>query len=659
MMKLALVAAIAALALVAPAAPRAEPGDDAVVEARDALKRRDRNRLAALKAATASHSLAPWVEYWELGNRLAEAQVPEVEAFYTRWKDTYVEDRLRNDWLLELGKRRDWAAFARDFPRFRMNDDREVTCYSLLTRHLAGEDVKVAARSAWLAQKDNDDGCQLLATTLYDAKHLTADDAWQAARLALENNRPRVARFAVALVAPEYARQADALLDNPARYLTGKPANTELALLALMRMASNDADAAAGQLEGAWGRRLSASQLALAWAYAGRQAAFKQQPQAFEHYRQAWKAQRKTGDLPWTDETLAWAVRAALRAPAAEGERWALIQRAIEAMSPTEQKAEAWVYWKARALQARARPGAEGDPDRAAAREQLQTLAGAMSFYGKLAAEDLGASITLPVPPQPLTPTERETALATAGFTRALHLFGLGLVNEARREWNYTRRGLGDRDLLAAAQRACKREAWILCIDTSDRTKNEIDMAQRFPTPFRTEVLAAARQAGIDPAYVYGLIRQESRFLVDARSHAGASGLMQLMPATARWTAKKLGIDYRAEQITDREQNLRLGAGYLRLVLDDFGGSQAMAAAAYNAGPGRPRRWREGGVYEAAAWAESIPFNETRDYVKKVLSNAAYYAALLQGEKPQLKARLGTTIGPRTPSEPAADRDLP
>jgi soluble lytic murein transglycosylase len=159
---------------------------------------------------------------------------------------------------------------------------------------------------------------------------------------------------------------------------------------------------------------------------------------------------------------------------------------------------------------------------------------------------------------------------------------------------------------------------------------------------------------------MYGLIRQESRFQVSARSSVGASGLMQVMPATAQWTAKKLGmVDYQGEQITDRDVNLKIGAGYLKLLVDDFDGSQAMAAAAYNAGPGRPRRWREGARLDAAAWAENIPFNETRDYVKKVLANAVVYAHLLQGKPLSIKTRLGGSIGPRAVSSPPENNDLP
>jgi len=236
-------------------------------------------------------------------------------------------------------------------------------------------------------------------------------------------------------------------------------------------------------------------------------------------------------------------------------------------------------------------------------------------------------------------------------------LIGMGLRNEGVREWNYTLRGMNDRELLAAAQLACDREVWDRCINTSDRTKGEVDMEQRFPMPFRKDVVAVSGEVGLDPAYVYGLIRQESRFVMDARSSVGASGLMQIMPATARWTAKKIGLPYTQDLITDRETNLRLGMNYLKLVLDDFGSSQPLAAAAYNAGPGRPRKWRDGPVLEPAIWAENVPFPETRDYVKKVLSNATYYALQLGAASSSLKARLGRAIAPAAPN--ALDKELP
>jgi soluble lytic murein transglycosylase len=640
----------------------------AVLDAREALRKGDKAQLALAVTATRQDPLAQWVEYWELGNRLDSAQADELEAFYARWPGTYVEDRLRNDWLLELGKRRDWANFSRDFPRFRMNDDREVTCYALLTRHLKGEDVREAARDAWFAQRDLDDGCKLMADNLYAAGVFSDNDAWRKARLAIEANRPSAARAAAALVDPAAAVAVAEFAKNPERYLARKGSGDaqamELATLALLRLGGKDPDAAAAALKARWQALLPKHLAALAWAGAAEGAAQQLLPEAASYYqravallRQAPAAKRELA--PWSDDMLGWQVRAALRFEGPDAERWVLVSNAVDRMSAAEQKDPTWVYWRARGMQALAPSGADGDAARLAAKQLLESISGQMNFYGKLSLEELGGSVMLPPGPRPLTAAERDASRRVAGFERALLLIGIGLRSEGVREWNFTLRGLNDRELLAAAQLACDNEVWDRCINTSDRTRSEVDMGQRFPMPFRKDVTAQARAIGLDPAYVYGLIRQESRFIMDARSHAGASGLMQIMPATARWTAKKIGMDYKQSMITDRDVNLKLGTAYLKLVLDDFQGSQAMAAAAYNAGPGRPRRWRDGPLLEPAAWAENIPFTETRDYVKKVLSNAVYYNALIDGKPESLKARLGPKIGPRDTSSSATDKDIP
>jgi soluble lytic murein transglycosylase len=306
-----------------------------------------------------------------------------------------------------------------------------------------------------------------------------------------------------------------------------------------------------------------------------------------------------------------------------------------------------------------ARDSQNGEAMREQSRQMLRSIAGQLSFYGALASEVLGQPFTLPAQPLPLTPDERAAAAATSGLARGMQLVALGMRDEGRREWNFTLRGMSDRQLLAAAQIACDAQDWQLCINTSERTRGEIDVAQRYPMPYRDEIVARAQELGLDAPYVMGLIRQETRFMASLRSYAGASGLMQLMPATAKWTAKKFGVDYTPAMITDPTINLKLGTGYLKHVLDAFDGSQAMAAAAYNAGPGRPRKWREGPWLETAAWSENIPFPETRDYVKKVMSNASIYAAVISGEPPALRARLGRMIGPRDANAPAVESDLP
>ncbi|MDI4632990.1 lytic transglycosylase domain-containing protein [Pelomonas sp. V22] len=650
----------AALLLTAPAF--AAPSPEPMNQAKQALDKRDRRQLAALSAQAQSEQylLAPWIAYWDIGLRLAEVSPGEVEAFYTRWRGSYVEDRLRNDWLLELGRRRDWKNFVQDYPRFKMNDDREVSCYALLTEHQAGRDVKAQTRATWLAQRDGDDGCTLLATTLYEAKKLRQDDVWLKLRYAVEANKPRAIRQAGALLGKPTLKSLEELQDRAGKFLNRRPAlpqrsQQELTTLALIRVASTDPAQAAELMTSRWEKNLPDELAAWVWAQIGRQSAFKQQAEAQGYFQRALRLQGKDA-IEWSEDTLAWAARAALRVYGTG--RDAELLQAIARLGPQEARDNAWQYWRAHAQLNTAPAGAPGDAERAQAREQLRQLASPLHFYGKLAADELGLVLSLPPAPAPLTTVEREQAAANPGLQRALALLQLGWRSEGVREWNFTMRGMGDRELLAAAQLACDQEVWDRCISASERSKVEIDMAQRFPTPLRAQVLATAAEVGVDPAAVYGLIRQESRFVHDARSHVGASGLMQVMPATAKWLAKKNGIEYRVGDLSDRDRNLLLGTHYLKMVLDSFEGSLPMAAAAYNAGPSRPRRWRDGPTLDAAIWAETIPFNETRDYVKKVLSNTTLYAQLLGRPKPLLREHLGRTIGPREASSAALGSDL-
>ncbi len=631
-------------------------GDTVLLDMQQAFRKGDKKQLAALLPQARGHALEPWAAYWELRARLDEAQPQEVQAFFTRYAGSYQEDRLRNDWLLLLGQRRDWSAFTDELPNYRMNDDRELRCYALAVEHLkTGAEVAAEVRGLWHAQREADDGCSFAADRLFAAGQLPALEVWRKARLAMEANRPRAARNAVEIVSPENSPLVAEVQANPAKYLAGRSVagsrvRKEMVVLALVRIAASDPAVAAELLSSKWDDQLTAEERNWAWGAIGRQAAMRLSDSAGDYFARV----TREHDLP--DDMLAWKARAALR----QGQ-WRAVSSAIDAMNEGARSEPTWVYWKARALLARAR----SEESRAEAQRLLQGIAGLRGFYEKLALEELGQSIVIP-PERPAPPTaeEKEAARRNPGLARALQAIAIGLRSEGVREWNYTtnlhqRGGMGDRELLAAAQLACDHAVWDRCINTSERTKSFTDYEQRFPTPYREAVLRRAREIGLEPAYVYGLIRQESRFVSDARSGVGASGLMQVMPATARWTARKIGLPgFSVDQLTDREVNIAIGTGYLKLVLDDFAGSMALAAAAYNAGPNRPRAWRMGPQVEAAIWAENVPFSETRDYVKKVLSNTTLYAALLSGQPQSLKARLGM-VGPRETSAPAENRELP
>ncbi len=677
---LLILACLSAFAIGGSACAQTGRGDEVILEMAQAFKRGDKARLTALLPQARGHTLEPQAAYWEIKARLEDASAQDVAAMMARYPGTYHEDRLRNDWLLQLGKRRDYTTFAAEYPKYRMQDDKELRCYALMVDAIrtgnASKEAVDEVRRNWFGIKDADDGCTQAADRLYNDKKLSAQDVWREARVSMEANRPRAASNAVQIVAPDAAAAIGEINANPARYLSARATATgnarkELITLALIKLATNDPDSAATMLDSKWSPILSAEERSWAWGVIGKQAALKLSTEANAYYANA-----RNEHL--NDDLLGWKVRSALRATEAP-KGWPVILAAVNEMSDEGRKDPTFAYWKARALKGIVNgkattvmstpvgggtPTAVLRPELAEAQALLESVASPRGFYEMLALEELGQRITAPARPAPVTAQEKETARANPGLNRALYAIAIGLRTEGVREWNYTtnlhtKGGLAERDLLAAADFACERQVWDRCINTSERTKEAMDTDQRFPMPFKDNVVRRSKEIGLDPAYVYGLIRQESRFIMDARSGVGASGLMQVMPATARWTAKKIGMEgFTGDQINNRETNIAIGTAYLKFALDDFAGSMPLAAAAYNAGPGRPRAWRNGPQMEAAAWAENVPFAETRDYVKKVLSNTTMYAAILTGQPQSLKARLGS-VGPRDGSAPEVNKDLP
>ncbi len=632
-----------------------QAGDDIILQMKDAFRKSDRKRLTLLLPQVRGHALEAWAAYWELRARLVDAPNDEIRGFLRKYAGTYQEDRLRNDWLLLLGQVRDWATFMAEYPGFRMNDDPEVRCYALLTDfNAAGAAVAGQVEQLWLEQRNADDGCAHAAEVLLEAHKMKPDVAWRRARIGMETGRLPVVAQAVGLLNPDWTNKIKTIFSGPERYLDEKltallPRTKELVTLGLVRLAAGDPAQAAEQMGRLrWRTQLTQEERSTVWGVIGKRAAQRLSDDASAYYAHA-------QDKYLSSEQLEWKVRAALRAG-----NWKQVLDTTAEMDETQRMDPTWTYWRARALMSDGRTPDE----KVQATAMFERIASVRGFYEQLALEELGRSITVPEAPSPSTEQEKAEARENPALQRSQYAIGIGLRSEGDREWNYAVRlhdpgGMDDRHLLAAAELACSHEDWKNCINTSERTRSFIDMAQRFPMPLHDAVIPRAQKIGLDPAYIYGLIRQESRFLMDARSGVGASGLMQVMPATARWTAKKIGMnDFKPSQINERGTNIVIGTAYLKLALDDFAGSMPLAAAAYNAGPGRPRNWRNGPVLEAAIWAENIPFPETRDYVKKVLSNTTNYAAMLTGKPQSLKARLGM-VGPRTGDAPGINNDLP
>ena len=402
-------------------------------------------------------------------------------------------------------------------------------------------------------------------------------------------------------------------------------------IFAVHRLARTSPRHAAGH----WTRmqeRFSPEESAYVWGMIGYLGAMRHEQESLDWYARA-------SDL--SDLQLAWKARAALRAA-----NWQEVLGAIDAMTRKESSEPAWRYWRARSLKALGR-GEE-------AVELLRPLAREFHFYGQLALEELGGQVTSPAAGYKPSAEDLQAMSRHAGLRRSLELYRLGLRVEANREWYWAIRGFDDRQLLVAAEVARRFEIYDRAIFTADRTVELHDFNLRYLAPYRDVLKPHTAQLALDEAWVYGLIRQESRFIAGAKSRVGASGLMQLMPGTAKWVARQLGLkNWRWSEVTDINTNVSLGTYYLKHVLDKLDGHPVLASAAYNAGPGRARAWRPDTAIEGAVYAETIPFNETRDYVKRVMANTSYYAHHFHQHVESLKQRMGV-VGPRLP-----DREVP
>ena len=596
--------------------------DRMFIDLREAAKKNDVFRTQQLASNLANYPFDDYVAYFRIkpqlfdsagGARNDYAADSQVVAFLNQYQGTALADRLRNDWLLVLGKRKDWARFDAEYAKFVLDDDTQVKCYSLLSKLSQGENptkLAIDAHAILLDPSYFGQACQELVPTLVAAGGMTPSEARAIGRAASERG-----------------------FDTMAKRLGGDDPIAEIVKAAK----ADPSKAYRDFLQNA--SRYSKENQAMAWGVIGQFLAKKLDPNADDAYR-------LQQDLGFNEllsvESQEWKVRAGLRA-----KDWVLVKNAIDGMNPAvRSKDPAWTYWYGRALKA------EGQE--AKARDSFEMIADQYNFYGQLAREELGKSNHAPTRTK-VTEQEIDAMASRKGFIRGERLYAMNLRFEGNREWNWELRNMTDRQLLAAAEYAKRIHLYDRVVNTADRTKQEHDFSLRYPTPFREELSPIARQIDLNLAWAYGLIRQESRFIMNASSSVGASGLMQVMPNTAKYVAKKIGMtNYTNDKLSDTNTNLTLGSNYLNMVLIDLDGSWVLASAAYNAGPSRSKAWREklSGPTEGAIFAETIPFNETRTYVKNVLSNANYYSSVMNGQVQSLKQRLGI-ITPKaaTPSE--------
>jgi len=636
--------AVQAVPAVPPGAP-AVPGapvqdsradDDNFLLLREAARQNDAARINALASRLPpSYPLASYVDYYRLKPRLREATVDEIREVLRRHEGSAVADQLRTEWLLEMGRRRDFAGFEREAGQLARGDNLQVRCYALLARANRGEQVASEARNLLVNPAGYGEACASLIGQLYQSRQFSEDDLLWQLRLAGEADATGPARRTALLLGASDTRAAQAV-DVPAvamaRGIGKTRAERAIYLVAVGRMARTSLKLATVALNKN-SAGLSEQERAIGWASIAHAASIALSPEAWSYWQ-------RTEGVALTAEQLQWKTRIALR----RGD-WRQVRATIEAMPPALRAENTWVYWLARADRH------DGRTEQATA--GLERIASQHNFYGQLALDDLGRQVVAPPPAQPISNEELASVNANPSLQRALRFYALRLRAEGNREWNWGLRGMSDRQLLAAGELARRNDLLDRTVETSLRTRVELDYAQRFPAPHLDVLRPTAESLGLDKAWVYGLIRQESRFISDARSGVGASGLMQVMPATGKWVAAKIGMDnFVHGMLNDLRTNITLGANYMNMVLANFDGDEILATAAYNAGPSRARAWRGqlDQPMEGAVFVESIPFSETRNYVRNVLANATNYAAVFES-KPQ---SIRTRVRPVQPRERSA-----
>jgi soluble lytic murein transglycosylase len=593
---------------------------DNLLGARDAFQRKDDAQLAAYAAAMGNSPLLVYPRYWEALRAVTREDDHAVSQYLLGEIPSPLTEKVRNEWIKSLGKRELWGRFGQEWAQLpEAGRDDESSCYADLW--LLNQGLVPAGMDRLHDSRTVPEGCNRLITTAAERKMVSPEWVLKRIRLLVAGNHVNAARdIAFRTKLPVDAALGASSMLEP----TGLNAQ-EAMLFSLLERGRSNVETAAAQLM-TEEEAIGPERAKFAWGQFALIAAKKQLAvQAMQWFGKADPKQL-------TSEQWEWWVRSALR-----NQQWPAVEMITRNMPSDLSAKPAWRYWRARSLKALGRGSEAGFLLNEASRSN--------GFYGVLAMEELGRALDLSPPAYKPSSVDLEHVESETIIQRVRRLLEVAnqyqrpeLREDALREWRWILRNRTDNYLLAAAELAKRDGAYDFAIYSAERTRLKHDYSLRYLSPYREVAQRYANQLGVDEAWVYGLIRQESRFVTVARSGVGASGLMQLMPGTARDVARKIGLS--SYNINDIETNIQLGIWYLRSVNNRFG-HPVLATAGYNAGPGRARTWQNDHPLEGAIYAETIPFLETREYVQKVMTNAVYYASGFGQGSVSLKARMG------------------
>ncbi|BAU75146.1 transglycosylase SLT domain-containing protein [Metapseudomonas furukawaii] len=595
-------------------------------EAKRALAKGDSGPYKRYANALRDYPLEPYLAYDELTARLKWASNDEIEKFLAEHGDLPQAGWMKLRWLRWLTERGEWQTFANYYdPKLNFT---ELDClfgqYQL--RHGMKQEGYATAKKLWLVGKSQPEACDTLFTMWSADGQLTEDLRWQRAKLAAEARNYGLASH-LAKSMPRLGNQAKLmaevaqkpqLLSQTGRFVPVDHYTADAAGLGLRRLARQSPEKA----------------LALLDTYADRLPFTKEEKVAIAREIGLTLAKRFDSralqvmtqyDPELRDNTVSeWRARLLLRLG-----RWDDAYQLTRQMPDSLASTNRWRYWQARSLQLAQPQSQQPIP-------LYQPVARERDFYGFLAADRLQAPYQLNHRPLALDPKVMQKVRNTAGIRRALEFHDRGEIVNGRREWYHVSRLFSRDEMVAQAKIAYDLQWYFPAIRTISQAQYWDDLDIRFPMAHRNALTQQAKVRGLHSSWVFAITRQESAFMADARSGVGAMGLMQLMPATAKETARKFGIPLASpQQAFNPGVNIQLGAAYLSQVHGQFNGNRVLASAAYNAGPGRVRQWLRGANHLSFdVWVETIPFDETRQYVQNVLSYSVIYGHKLNAPQP-------------------------
>jgi len=627
---------IASFPPLAHAAAQLTPAQERLLkQAAEGFAQKNYLPAAAALPELAHTYMGSWVGYWALQPRLSTLTQAQYEDYVRQFPSGVAAELLRRQWLLQLGKRQDWTAFTKVYRQGPAPQLMSLRCYAASDPLLGAQTDLVPPLLLWRAASPADQACNDLAKSALATGQIPQAALWERLQDFFRQGFFQQALQFASFLPASAASSLPKLVQDPGAWIARQPERTavtgdadpngELMRLALLQLAYQQPDRAVAWISANPGSGLSAAARAEVLYQAAWSAARQLRIEAATWFAQAYRSD--PGYRPGA-EVSAWMLRAALRT-----RDWPLVERAYALMPPALRERSEWRFWNAFAQ------WQEGRVDQA--RATFRQLASPWDYAGQLALAALGRPLRLPSAAPDPAPRPAPTLASQGDFQRAITLYRLGLYFDALAEWQHLLDTLPNaNDVRAAAAAAADRQAWLLVINASTRVRDDGDWRQGYVLPFRRAILAAARNNGLDPAFVAGLIRQESGFAPGIASSAGAQGLMQVMPTTAAWIQSRTPALATAD-LHSSAGNLEIGSAYLAHVLKRFDGALPLAAAAYNAGPGAVQRWLRHWNPEADPWSGAIftvniPYQQTRDYVQAVLSNTAIYSALLDGREPNV-----------------------